>query len=67
MQGMLITSNAGLLDIPDTTTANIALLLSSQDYLSGNATWRTQVVDNTLHVYETGPPYPQRPDVSFYT
>ncbi|VDC07672.1 unnamed protein product [Peniophora sp. CBMAI 1063] len=49
-------------DIPDSTTANIALVLSSQDQIRGNATWKSQVVDNTLHIYETGPPYPQRPD-----
>ena len=34
--------------------ANIAILLATQDYRSGNTSWESQVVGNTLSLYEAG-------------
>ncbi|KZV74637.1 hypothetical protein PENSPDRAFT_749188 [Peniophora sp. CONT] len=36
------------------TVANMLVVLASQDWHSGNSSWKEQVVDNTLAFYESG-------------
>ena len=36
------------------TIGNMLIVLASQDLYSGNTSWKAQVVDNTLALYESG-------------